>query len=89
MSSAPTASRQAGGMETHDRATSEADCLPHEGHGMHAHGEGCGHAAIQHDDHADFVHDGHRHAEHDGHWDEHSEVAAFATGLVGKPGGAG
>lgn len=56
---------------------------------MHAHGEGCGHAAIQHDDHADFVHDGHRHAEHDGHWDEHSEVAAFATGLVGKPGGVG
>ena len=42
----------------------------HEAHD-HAHGEGCGHERVVHDDHFDYVHDGHRHASHDGHWDEH------------------
>jgi zinc transport system permease protein len=37
----------------------------------HAHGPGCGHHAVLHDDHVDYVHDGHRHASHVGHYDEH------------------
>lgn len=45
----------------------------------HAHGEGCGHEAVQHgdhvdykhDDHVDYIHDDHRHAEHGDHYDEH------------------
>ncbi|WP_182376951.1 metal ABC transporter permease [Nocardioides sp. WS12] len=37
----------------------------------HAHGPGCGHLAVPHDDHVDYVHDGHRHAEHGAHYDEH------------------
>ena len=37
----------------------------------HAHGEGCGHVAVEHGDHTDYVHDGHRHAAHGDHWDEH------------------
>ncbi len=37
----------------------------------HAHGPGCGHLAVPHDDHVDYVHDGHRHAVHGGHYDEH------------------
>ncbi len=37
----------------------------------HAHGPGCGHLAVPHDDHVDYVHDGHRHAVHEGHYDEH------------------
>jgi zinc transport system permease protein len=37
----------------------------------HAHGPGCGHLAVTHDDHVDYVHDGHRHAVHEGHYDEH------------------
>lgn len=37
----------------------------------HAHGPGCGHLAVPHDDHVDYVHDGHRHAVHEGHYDDH------------------
>ncbi|MGA8845149.1 MAG: metal ABC transporter permease [Nocardioides sp.] len=37
----------------------------------HAHGPGCGHRAVPHDDHLDYVHDGHRHAPHGRHYDEH------------------
>lgn len=37
----------------------------------HAHGEGCGHETVQHDDHVDYLHDGHKHAEHGDHYDEH------------------
>lgn len=37
----------------------------------HAHGENCGHEAVEHDDHVDYVHDGHRHAVHEDHYDEH------------------
>ncbi|KRC57734.1 MULTISPECIES: metal ABC transporter permease [unclassified Nocardioides] len=37
----------------------------------HAHGPGCGHLAVPHDDHVDYVHDGHRHAAHGAHYDEH------------------
>ncbi len=37
----------------------------------HAHGEGCGHEAVQHGDHVDYVHDGHKHAAHGDHYDEH------------------
>lgn len=37
----------------------------------HAHGEDCGHEAVQHDDHVDYLHDGHKHAEHGDHYDEH------------------
>ena len=37
----------------------------------HAHGEGCGHKAVQHGDHVDYKHDGHLHAEHGDHYDEH------------------
>ena len=36
----------------------------------HRHGEGCGHAAVDHGDHTDYLHDGHVHREPDGHWDE-------------------
>ena len=37
----------------------------------HAHGQDCGHEAVQHDDHVDYLHDGHKHAEHEDHYDEH------------------
>jgi hypothetical protein len=30
----------------------------------HAHGPGCGHDAILHEDHVNYLHDGHRHREH-------------------------
>ncbi|MEB3298829.1 MAG: hypothetical protein VKO21_05015 [Candidatus Sericytochromatia bacterium] len=41
----------------------------HEAHD-HAHGDGCGHLAIQHGDHVDHLHDGHLHHAHEGHVDE-------------------
>lgn len=47
-----------------------AACEVHEPHD-HAHGQGCGHEAVDHDGHLDYLHDGHRHAAHAGHWDEH------------------
>ena len=37
----------------------------------HAHGQDCGHEAVQHDGHVDYLHDGHKHAEHEDHYDEH------------------
>ena len=43
--------------------------LEHADH-PHVHGEGCGHAAVQHGDHVDYAHDGHLHVSHDGHVDE-------------------
>ena len=43
----------------------------HQEH-QHQHGEGCGHAAIQHRDHVDYAHDGHMHHLHGDHFDEHS-----------------
>jgi hypothetical protein len=45
-------------------------CSVHEDHG-HAHGEGCGHEAVEHEGHLDYLHGGHRHAAHAGHWDDH------------------
>ncbi len=51
----------------------------HKVHGPHdhVHGDGCGHATIEHDGHKDFLHDGHLHHPHDGHVDEHVlEVSA-------------
>jgi len=49
-----------------------ATTQPHEvGEHAHAHGPGCGHLAVEHDDHVDYVHDGHRHAVHGEHYDEH------------------
>jgi|GEM_PF-327698 len=41
----------------------------HDNH-PHVHGEGCGHAAIIHNDHVDYLHDGHLHRPHEGHVDE-------------------
>lgn len=41
----------------------------HDNH-PHVHGEGCGHAAIIHNDHVDYLHDGHLHHPHEGHVDE-------------------
>lgn len=38
---------------------------------LHAHGPGCGHEPVAHDDHVDYLHDGHRHAAHGAHYDEH------------------
>lgn len=51
----------------------ESDDDGHEpaGDHDHAHGETCGHPAVEHDDHVDYVHDGHLHAAHGDHWDEH------------------
>ncbi len=46
-------------------------CDPHEDH-PHAHGPGCGHTAVRHDDHVDYLHDGHLHHPHDDHVDEHT-----------------
>jgi zinc transport system permease protein len=40
-------------------------------HTGHAHGPGCGHAAVEHGDHVDYIHLGHRHAPHGDHYDEH------------------
>ncbi len=37
----------------------------------HAHGAGCGHETVSHDDHVDYLHDGHKHAAHEDHYDEH------------------
>jgi hypothetical protein len=49
----------------------------HAGHEAHAHGAGCGHAAIDHAGHVDYLHDGHLHHGHDGHIDEHAlEISA-------------
>ncbi len=50
---------------------STADPHAHHTVAEHAHGEGCGHEAVQHGDHVDYVHDGHRHAQHGDHYDEH------------------
>lgn len=47
------------------------NCTEHESH-AHAHGAGCGHQAVQHEDHVDYLHDGHLHHPHHGHTDEHS-----------------
>ena len=76
-------------MDQQNQATSDADCVPHEGHLGHTHDDDCGHAAMPHDGHVDYVHDTHRHAKHEGHWDEHSQVAVMSGSVVGKPGGAG
>jgi zinc transport system permease protein len=38
---------------------------------MHVHDDGCGHAAVPHEDHVDYVHGDHRHAGHHVHYDEH------------------
>lgn len=51
--------------------TDEVEVLGRADHPDHAHGEGCGHPAVPHDDHVDYVHDGHRHAAHGTHYDEH------------------
>jgi hypothetical protein len=45
-------------------------CDSHKAH-EHAHGPGCGHTAIQHNEHIDYLHDGHMHNLHEGHVDEH------------------
>ena len=37
----------------------------------HAHGDGCGHETVQHDDHVDYLHDGHKHVLHGDHYCEH------------------
>ena len=47
------------------------DCKQHPSH-PHAHGAGCGHAAIEHEGHTDYLHDGHLHSVHAGHADEHT-----------------
>lgn len=39
----------------------------HEDH-SHPHGDGCGHAGVQHGDHVDHLHDAHRHAAHGDHY---------------------
>ena len=46
--------------------------IEHKTHGSHTHvhGQGCGHAQVQHGDHVDYLHDGHLHHVHDGHVDE-------------------
>lgn len=75
-------------QKSHQAATA-SDCAPHESHGMHTHGEDCGHAALQHGDHKDYVHDTHRHARHEGHWDEHAPTATLEGSTVGRPGGVG
>jgi len=49
----------------------------HEKH-AHAHGDGCGHPKVQHDDHFDYLHDGHLHHVHGDHVDEH-QIADSAT----------
>jgi zinc transport system permease protein len=38
---------------------------------LHAHGPGCGHEPVPHEDHVDYLHDGHLHAAHGAHYDEH------------------
>jgi hypothetical protein len=46
-------------------------CTKHENHGGHAHGAGCGHEAVTHEDHTDYLHGGHLHHVHGDHIDEH------------------
>lgn len=52
-----------------DRCTPDHACDGHDA--GHAHGEGCGHAAVPHGDHVDFVVDGHLHHPHGEHCDDH------------------
>ncbi|MBH5322254.1 hypothetical protein [Aurantiacibacter sediminis] len=52
-------------------ATAFAHEILHSGH-EHAHGDDCGHQAVEHAGHVDYLHDGHLHNPHDGHTDEHS-----------------
>jgi hypothetical protein len=47
------------------------DHSTHDTH-QHAHGSGCGHAAVEHDGHTDYLHDGHMHHMHGDHVDEHN-----------------
>lgn len=75
--------------QTPDQRPSEADCFPHDGHDAHAHGQDCGHLALEHEGHVDYMHDTHRHAEHGGHWDEHPAVPAMTGTSVERPGGVG
>ena len=48
-------------------------CTGHDG--AHAHGPGCGHAAIPHGDHTDYLVAGHLHHPCAGHCDDHGSVA--------------
>ncbi len=48
-----------------------SDHKTHDQH-SHAHGSGCGHAAVKHEGHVDYLHDGHLHSAHQGHVDEHT-----------------
>jgi len=42
------------------------------GHAIgHAHGPGCGHAAVEHEGHVDYVVAGHLHHAHGDHCDDH------------------
>jgi len=58
-------------------AANPAACRKHDctGHAAHAHGPGCGHAAIPHAGHVDYIVDGHLHHPHDGHCDHHGDVS--------------
>ncbi len=40
----------------------------------HAHGEGCGHKAVEHDGHVDYVVDGRLHHPHGKYCDDHGEA---------------
>jgi hypothetical protein len=54
--------------------------VAHAGVLDHAHGPGCGHAAVQHaGQHVDYLVDGHAHHAHEGHWDECDPAALRAT----------
>lgn len=54
-------------------------CQTHAEH-SHAHGNGCGHVAVEHAGHVDYLHDGHLHHVHQGHVDEHQfETTAGCT----------
>ena len=48
-----------------------SDHKTHDQH-SHAHGPGCGHAAVKHEGHVDYLHEGHLHSAHQGHVDEHA-----------------
>jgi zinc transport system permease protein len=69
---AAVALREATGRRRHRRRAGVHVAHPHE------HGEGCGHAPVEHGDHVDYDHDGHLHAPHRTgtgvHYDEHGQA---------------
>lgn len=60
------------GAANAERCTPAHACGSHDT--AHAHGPGCGHAAVPHGDHVDYLVNSHLHHPHGGHCDDHGTV---------------